>query len=338
MEEFPNQPQESPAPPPPPAKSPVEQLGERIHQEAGRVIVGQQDLIDQLLIAILADGHVLIEGVPGVAKTLLARAMAELMGVNFRRIQFTPDLMPSDILGTKVFNFSDSTFKTQKGPIFANVILIDEVNRAPAKTQSALLEVMEERQATIEGETFMLDEPFIVMATQNPVEFEGTYSLPEAQMDRFLMKVVVNYPDETQELEVVRRFHNGRLQIGKERSKALGLAKLLDRDSLARARAAVQSVRVEEPVLNYINRLVRVTRQHAFLHLGASPRGTISLLLASKARAALKGRDFVTPDDVKAMTPPVLRHRITLNPEAEIEGLTADQILKDIASQAEVPK
>jgi MoxR-like ATPase len=335
MEGFTDQPI---SPPPPPPVSPMAELNRRIHDEAGRVIVGQEELIEQLLVAILADGHVLLEGVPGVAKTLMARTMADLMGVGFKRIQFTPDLMPSDILGTKIFDFSNSTFQTQKGPIFSNIILIDEINRAPAKTQSALLEVMEERQATIEGETFHMDDPFLVMATQNPVEFEGTYSLPEAQMDRFLMKVVVQYPDETQELEIVRRFHQGKLQVGKDRSKGITLTKLLDRETLRKARQATLAVRVEESVLAYINRLVRATRQHAFLHLGASPRGTISLLLASKARAALLGRDFITPDDVKIMAVPVLRHRIMLNPEAEIEGLTPDQILKEIASEAEVPK
>ncbi|MCB9234975.1 MAG: MoxR family ATPase [Bacteroidia bacterium] len=309
-----------------------------IHQEMGKVIVGQEALIDQLLITILCNGHSLLEGVPGVAKTLIARTLSTLLEVQFRRIQFTPDLMPADIIGTRIFDFSNSTFKTEKGPIFANIVLIDEVNRAPAKTQSALLEVMEERQVTIEGETFALDEPFLVLATQNPVEFEGTYNLPEAQMDRFLMKIMVDYPGEEEELEILQRFHHGTLQIGKDRAGQTQLHAAASGSNLKSLREAVQEIKVEAGILQYINRLVRSTRSHNFLYLGSSPRGNISLLLASKARAALLGRDYVNPDDVKSMAIPVLRHRIVLSPEAEIEGLSADQILTELAGQAEVPR
>jgi MoxR-like ATPase len=315
----------------------IREFRDRIHSEVGRTIVGQEHLVDQLLITILADGHALLEGVPGVAKTLIARTLSSMLGLDFRRIQFTPDLMPADIIGTKVFDFSDSTFKTRKGPIFANVVLIDEVNRSPAKTQSALLEVMEERQVTIEGETFILPEPFLVLATQNPVEFEGTYQLPEAQMDRFLMKIQVDYPSEQEELHVLERFHTGVLRTGRGRTGNVQQPILTGAD-LKALREVVARVIAEPSILSYINRLVRSTRSHPYLYMGASPRGTISMLLAAKARAALLGRDYVNPDDVKALASPVLRHRIVLNPEAEIEGLTTDTILRDLAAQTEVPK
>lgn len=328
-----SKPEENPSP----SDKAVQQFRESVHREMARVIVGQEELIDELLVVILANGHALLEGVPGVAKTLISSTLSRLMQLDFTRIQFTPDLMPADIIGTKVFDFSDSTFKTTKGPIFTNVCLIDEVNRSPAKTQSALLEVMEERQVTIEGETFNLDGPFLVLATQNPIEFEGTYSLPEAQMDRFLMKILVDYPSESNELEIIRRFHEGVLAVGKNRSRAV-VNPVVNRQQLQELREAVAKVRVEEEILQYINRLVRGTRNHAYLYLGSSPRGNISLLLAAKARAALKGRDYVNPDDVKEMALPVLRHRVMLNPEAEIEGLTTDQILKDLANTTEVPK
>ncbi len=306
--------------------------------ELGKIIVGQEDLIDQLLITLLSNGHALLEGVPGVAKTLLSKSMAQLLGLDFKRIQFTPDLMPSDIIGTKIFDFSSSTFKTQKGPIFANIVLIDEVNRAPAKTQSAMLEVMEERQVTIEGETFVLAEPFLVLATQNPIEFEGTYSLPEAQLDRFMMKIVVNYPSESEELEILNRIHSGVLQQGKSTEKSTLLKKVADATEIAKLKSLVNEVVVEPGILAYINRIVRSTRTNPFLFMGSSPRGNISLLLGAKAKAALKGRDFVIPDDVKELAPAVLRHRVVLSPEAELEGMTTDQVLSEMAQHTEVPR
>jgi MoxR-like ATPase len=317
---------------------PVRTFREEIHKEMHKVIVGQGNLIDELLITILANGHALLEGVPGVAKTLISKTLAKMMGMDFRRIQFTPDLMPADIIGTKVFDLSNSTFTTQKGPIFSNVVLIDEVNRAPAKTQSALLEVMEERQVTIEGQTFVLDPPFMVLATQNPIEFEGTYNLPEAQMDRFLMKINVDYPSEQNELEILRRFHSGALQVGRDRAGKVEIDEIVDAKALAELRAIIREVRVEDKILEYINRLVRATRSHGYLFIGSSPRGNISLLLSAKAHAALKGRNYVNPDDVKTMALPVLRHRVMLSPEAEIEGMTTDQILGDLADQTEVPR
>lgn len=318
--------------------APVKQFREAIHAEMRKIIVGQAGLIDEMLITILANGHALLEGVPGVAKTLISKTLAQLMGVDFTRIQFTPDLMPADIIGTKIFDFSDSTFKTQKGPIFSNIVLIDEVNRAPAKTQSALLEVMEERQVTIEGQTFRMEPPFFVLATQNPVEFEGTYNLPEAQMDRFLMKIQVDYPTQDNELEILKRFHAGTLQLGRDRAGKTEIQKVIDAKHLFELREIIRQVKVEEPILEYINRLVRSTRTHGFLFLGSSPRGNISLLLSAKAHAALNGRNYVNPDDVKTMALPVLRHRVMLSPEAEIEGLSADQILSDLADQTEVPR
>ena len=325
-------------PPPGVDITPVREFREAIHTEMKKVIVGQIDLIDEMLITILSNGHALLEGVPGVAKTLISKTMAKLMGVDFRRIQFTPDLMPADIIGTKIFDFSDSTFKTQKGPVFSNIVLIDEVNRSPAKTQSALLEVMEERQVTIEGETFELEPPFLVLATQNPIEFEGTYNLPEAQMDRFLMKIQVTYPSEENELEILRRFHAGTLQLGRDSSKKSEVKQVVDAKQLLALREVIRQVRVEDKILAYINRLVRSTRNHGYLFLGSSPRGNISLLLSAKAHAALSGRNFVNPDDVKTMALPVLRHRVLISPEAEIEGMTADQILADLADQTEVPR
>ena len=311
---------------------------DKLMTQMGKIIVGQEKLIEEMLIIILSDGHALLEGVPGVAKTLISSTLAKLIGVEFRRIQFTPDLMPADIIGTKIFDFSDSTFKTQTGPIFSNIVLIDEINRAPAKTQSALLEVMEERQVTIEGETFVMEPPFLVFATQNPIEFEGTYNLPEAQMDRFMMKITVDYPNEQQELEILHRFHKGILNVGQDRDKGVELETVLGKDELNELRGIIRKVQVESKILGYINRLVRSTREHNYLFMGSSPRGTISLLLAAKAHAALAGRAYVNPDDVKHMALPVLRHRVMLSPEAEIEGLTTDQILADIAAQAEVPR
>lgn len=317
---------------------PVMKFREDMQRELGKVIVGQHKLSEELLVTILANGHALLEGVPGVAKTLIAKTIARLLNIEFRRIQFTPDLMPSDIVGTKIFDFSSSAFKIQKGPVFSNIVLIDEVNRAPAKTQSALLEVMEERQVTIEGETFILSDPFLVLATQNPVEFEGTYSLPEAQMDRFLMKINVDYPNEEEELEILNRFNSGALSLGKSTETTIVLNPVANAAKLSDLRNLVGKVLVEPGILSYINKIVRATRNHPFLFMGSSPRGNISLLSAVKALAALRGRDYVNPDDVKELTAPVLRHRVILSPEAELEGLNTDQVLKEIAEQTLVPR
>lgn len=314
----------------------ISQIRSQVHQEVQRVIVGQEALIDQFLVALFSNGHILLEGVPGVAKTLLSKTLAQVIGADFRRIQFTPDLMPSDIVGTKVFDFSDSKFKTTKGPIFSNIVLVDEVNRAPAKTQAAMLEVMEERQVTIEGETYKMEDPFMIIATQNPIEFEGTYNLPEAQLDRFLLKVVVGYPEDEQELVVLRRIHEGLL--GSLQTTPTRLNVILTKERVAALREHVRQVTVDEGILKYINTIVRSTRHHPQLLLGSSPRGAISLLQTSKAQAALQGRSFVNPDDIKSLAMPVLRHRVAISPEAEIDGFTADQIIQAIVNGIEVPR
>jgi MoxR-like ATPase len=305
-----------------------------IKAEIGKIIVGQQQTIELLLTAILADGHVLIEGVPGVAKTLTAKLLARTINTNFSRIQFTPDLMPSDVLGTSVFNPKIIDFEFKKGPIFSNIILVDEINRAPAKTQSALFEVMEERQATVDGTTYPMSSPFIVMATQNPVEHEGTYRLPEAQLDRFLFKIIVNYPTAEQEVEVLRG-HHFRLNL----SEAIAeIQAILHPQQLAELRKKTHQIHVEDKLLEYIAKIILQTRNNKSLFLGASPRASVALLNSSKALAAIRGRDFVTPEDVQELAPAVLRHRILLTPEREMEGATPDDIAAQILQKIEVPR
>ncbi len=304
-----------------------------IRSEVGKVIMGQQRMIDLLLIGILTDGHILIEGVPGVAKTLTAKLFAKIIAVEFSRIQFTPDLMPSDVVGTSVFNPKDGDFRFKAGPIFSNVILIDEINRAPAKTQAALFEVMEERQVTVDGYTHIMQMPFIVLATQNPVEQEGTYRLPEAQLDRFLFKIDVGYPSLHEEVSILNN-HQSMTQ-----SQLLeGIRPVLNAVQIQEYRQLIQGVIIEPKLTEYIAKVVHETRNNPALYLGASPRASLAILRAAKANAAVKGRDFVTPEDIVEMAPHVLRHRIILTPEKEMEGITADDLIDNILKAVEVPR
>lgn len=304
-----------------------------IKREVGKVIVGQEKVIDQLLVAILSNGHVLIEGVPGVAKTITAKLLAKTLNVDFSRIQFTPDLMPSDILGTSIFDLKKSEFEFKKGPIFSNLVLIDEINRAPAKTQAALFEVMEERQITIDGHQFKMDSPFLVIATQNPVEQEGTYRLPEAQLDRFLFKVTVDYPQLNEEINILQREHQ--LQNNNKLDQVLSV---LSKTNIQEYQSLVKQIIVEPHLLEYIAKIVINTRENAFIYLGASPRASIAILNAAKGFAAIRGRDFITPDDIKDATIPVLQHRIIITPEREMEGLTSTEIIKQIIDSVEIPR
>ena len=310
-------------------------INNRLRAEAAKVIVGQEDVFTQVVVAFLAGGHVLLEGVPGVAKTLIAKTLAQLIDADFGRIQFTADLMPSDVVGTQVFDLSRSEFYLRKGPIFTNIVLADEINRAPAKTQSALLEAMEEQQVSIDGVRHPLDDPFMVLATQNPIEYEGTYPLPEAQLDRFLFKVVVGYPAESQEQEILRRYHAGFDAHHLDRS---GLTPVIRRADLPALRAAIQAVTVEEGIFAYITQVANATRRSPDLILGGSPRAAIATLLTAKTYAALQGRAYVTPDDVKAVLLPIYRHRIILRPEAEIEGLDADAVMRRIIGGIAAPR
>jgi MoxR-like ATPase len=313
----------------------IKDLYAEIRREAAKVIVGQEKVLEQVVVALLSNGHVLLEGVPGTAKTLLAKTLAHLVQAQFVRIQFTPDLMPSDIIGTSVFDLNSGQFHLKRGPIFSQILLADEINRAPAKTQSALLEAMEERQISIEGNTEPLPFPFMVLATQNPLEYEGTYALPEAQLDRFLFQVLVDYAPPEVEQEVLRRYDQGfdAHDIG-----ASGIQAVLTPESLAQARQAIKGVIVEPGIVDYITRIAVASRKSPDLLLGGSPRASISLLLAGKSYAAIQGRDYVVPEDVKSLTPPVYRHRVILRPEAEIEGLDADAVLARVLAQVDVPR
>ena len=306
---------------------------EKVRSEIKKIIVGQEKIIDMMIAAVLADGHVLIEGVPGIAKTLLAKLIARTISAEFSRIQFTPDLMPSDILGTSVFNIKTSEFEFNRGPIFSNIILIDEINRAPAKTQSALFEAMEERQVTVDGTTYKLDNPFTVFATQNPIEHEGTYRLPEAQLDRFLFKVEMEYPLPDEEVKILLDLHSR-----KNINDLSQIHPVFTRDSLKELREKVRTSHMDENVAGYIAKIVNGTRNNSDIYLGGSPRASISIMIGAKANAAMKGRDFVTPDDVREVVYPALRHRILLTPEKEMEGKTTDDIIKTIIERVEVPR
>ncbi|MBW8358419.1 MAG: MoxR family ATPase [Weeksellaceae bacterium] len=306
---------------------------ELVKSEIAKVIVGQDSMIEHLLAALLSNGHVLIEGVPGVAKTITAKLLAKTVDVGFSRIQFTPDLMPSDILGTSVFNVKTSEFEFKKGPIFSSFILIDEINRSPAKTQSALFEVMEERQITMDGVQYDMEEPFLVVATQNPIEHEGTYRLPEAQLDRFLFKVNVGYPDLKQEVQIISNEHANRLD-----DKTDAVQQVMSGAQLKGYQDLVRNIVVESHLLEYIAQIIVNTRENQFLYLGASPRASLALLTAAKSFAAIRGRDFVTPEDIKEASYAVLRHRVMVAPEREMEGLTADEIVRQILDAIEIPR
>ncbi len=308
---------------------------DHIRRELRKVIVGQDLAIEQVLVALFAEGHALLEGVPGTAKTLMVRTLSRIVNAEFRRIQFTPDLMPSDITGTNVFNIATSTFNLRHGPIFTDILLADEINRTPPKTQAALLEAMEERQVTIDGETHALSPIFTVLATENPIEYEGTYPLPEAQLDRFLLKILLHYPDEPHELQVVANWDAG---FNSRRLEEVDIKALEEPDAISRCRAEVRNTRMEPGVQRYVVDIVRRTRIHPFIHYGASPRAAVALLLTAKALAAIRGREFSTPDDVRDIATAVLRHRLILRAEAELDGATPDNVLSDILKSAEVPR
>lgn len=305
----------------------------KIKAEIGKVIVGQEKMIEHLIAALLSNGHVLIEGVPGVAKTITAKLLAKTIAIDFSRIQFTPDLMPSDILGTSVFNIKNSEFEYKKGPIFSNFVLIDEINRSPAKTQAALFEVMEERQITMDGKRYAMEYPFLVIATQNPIEHEGTYRLPEAQLDRFLFKIEVGYPNLEQEIAIVQNQHET-----KTADKTEAVNAVISADQLLQYQKLIQDILVDKQLIEYIAKIVHHTRENPFLYLGASPRASLALLGASKAFAGIKGRDFVTPEDIKEASFAVLRHRVIVSPEREMEGLNADEIIRQILDGIEIPR
>ncbi|MFI8378228.1 AAA family ATPase [Leeuwenhoekiella sp. NPDC079379] len=314
---------------------PLEGLRDAVDQlkaELAKVIIGQNEFIELLIVALLSEGHVLIEGVPGIAKTVTAKLFAKTLSTAFSRIQFTPDLMPSDVLGTSVLNMSTSNFEFKHGPIFSNIVLIDEINRAPAKTQAALFEVMEERQITIDGQEYRLDKPFMVLATQNPIEQEGTYALPEAQLDRFLFKIKVEYPDLTDEIAILKS-HNER----STRQEAI-INSILSPEKLEVYRNQIRQIRIEEKILNYIASITVKSRTHPHLYLGGSPRASLAIMNASKAFAAINGRDFVTPEDVKKTVTPVLRHRVILSPEREMEGMTPETVIDMLVQSVEVPR
>ncbi len=307
----------------------------RVRQEVGKAVVGQERAVEQAMVAFLADGHVLLEGVPGLAKTLLVRTLSRVFDLEFTRIQFTPDLMPSDVVGTNVFDPRDVSFKLRKGPVFTSVLLADEINRTPPKTQAALLEAMEERTVTIDGVRHELPFPFVVFATQNPIEFEGTYPLPEAQQDRFLLKVYLDYPPLDAEIDVLRRFHRG---FRAQNLEEANVEKVVDAATLRSLREEVNRVTVEDKIFGYVVEVVSATRASHDILVGASPRAGLALVACSKAVAALRGRDFVIPDDVKELALPVLRHRVILRPETEIEGLTVDQVLRGLVDAQVVPR
>jgi MoxR-like ATPase len=301
--------------------------------QIGQFIIGQHEMVDLLLISLFSRGHVLLEGVPGIAKTLTAKVLSKTLSVDFSRIQFTPDLMPSDVIGTSIFNMQKSTFEFKKGPIFSNIVLIDEINRAPAKTQAALFEVMEERQISYDGEVYKMEFPFLVLATQNPVEQEGTYNLPEAQLDRFLFKIKIDYPSQADELEILKRYKNR--NIG---TKIEDIKPVFDVKSLKEIQDIVEQVQIEDQILNYISLITEKTRHHAKIYLGGSPRASLSMLRGSKAFAAIRGRDFVIPDDVQYVCKHVLNHRMILTPEAEMEGLFTEDVIAEILEAVEVPR
>ena len=306
---------------------------ESIKTEISKVIAGQHELIDQLIIALLSDGHVLLEGMPGVAKTLAAKSMAKVVETEFGRIQFTPDLMPSDVIGTNIYNLQSNEFEFKPGPIFSNIVVIDEINRAPAKTQAALFECMEERQVTVDGTTYPLSYPFMIVATQNPVDQEGTYSLPEAQLDRFMFRIIVPYPNLETEIEILLRSDNEKAKIETDQ-----ILPVLKTKQLEAVRTQINAIKVKKDIIDYIAALVQETRVNASLYLGASPRASILLMKGAKTRAAINGRDFVIPEDVKDIVKPVLNHRLILNPEKEMDGTSINDVIDQIVAKVDVPR
>lgn len=304
-----------------------------VKSEIQKLIIGQEDMIDLLMVSMLCGGHCLVEGVPGIAKTLTTKLLAKTIHVDFSRIQFTPDLMPADVVGTNVFNMKSSEFSFKRGPIFSNVVLIDEINRAPAKTQSALFEVMEEFQVTIDGETYPMSQPYFVLATQNPLEQEGTYKLPEAQLDRFIFRILIDYPNLEEEIQILNRFSTDFNQL-----QVQDIKPVISGAEIMNYRQLVEQVRLESGLLKYIAQVINETRNNPNLYLGASPRASLAILKASKANAAMNGRDFVTPDDVKKVAYPVLNHRIMLTPEREMEGYDSKQVIEEILNKIEVPR
>lgn len=311
----------------------VKTMADNIRTEIGKIIVGQQRMIDLLITALLANGHVLIEGVPGVAKTLTTRLLARTLSTDFSRIQFTPDLMPSDVIGTSVFNPETTEFNFKEGPVFANVVLIDEINRSPAKTQAALFEVMQERQISVDGTTYAMEEPFIILATQNPIEHEGTYKLPEAQLDRFLFKIEVTYPEHEDEAAILEGVHKR-----KHNNDPAQLDAVVSESDIVANQDKINEVHIEDSLIHYITEITQLSRNNSSIHIGASPRASVFMMRAAKAWAAIQGRDFVIPEDVQAMAKPVLRHRLMLTPEKEMEGTTADEVITQIIEQIEVPR
>lgn len=311
----------------------ISNLLEEVQNRIQKIIVGQHQMVELIIAGLLADGHILIEGVPGVAKTLTAKLVAKLIDAQFSRIQFTPDLMPSDVLGTSVFNPQTASFQFKQGPIFSNMILIDEINRSPAKTQAALFEVMEEKQVTIDGETHMMTPPFMVIATQNPIEHEGTYRLPEAQLDRFLMKIQVGYPSLNEEIQILEMHHQQKVS-----NILQNIAPIISTNALANARDLVRKVHVESNIISFIAQIIHETRNDASLYLGASPRASLALLQIAKAISVIRGRDFIIPEDVLFAVRPLLRHRISLTPEKEMEGATTDDVLNEILTHIEIPR
>jgi MoxR-like ATPase len=335
-EEFQYTPDQEPTEPTPETGVDVQAVmerSERVKSQISRVIVGQDAMLDQMLIALFTGGHVLLEGVPGIAKTLSAKLLARTIRADFSRIQFTPDMMPADVVGTTIFNMKSAEFSFNPGPIFANIILIDEINRAPAKTQAALFEVMEERQVTVDGTTHVLNQPFFVVATQNPIEQEGTYKLPEAQLDRFLFKIILEYPTLTEEQLILRRFQNDFQGVLQE-----SVQSILSPEDIADCQRIIEKVYIREELLDYIAAIVHSTRSNADLFLGASPRASLALMKTAKAVAAMDGRNFVTPDDIRYVSFPVLNHRVILTPEREMEGFTTREVITELVKKVEVPR
>lgn len=313
--------------------SPVNNKIEQLFAEAKKILIGQDELMELMVTCLLCDGHILLEGVPGIAKTLSANVMAKTIDSEFSRIQFTPDLMPADIIGTSVYNMKESEFVFKPGPIFSNVVLIDEINRAPAKTQSALFEVMEEKQISFDGETFKMETPFIVIATQNPIEQEGTYRLPEAQLDRFLMKINMQYPSPSDEVAILKRFKD---QVGKLDLSSVN--KVFNKDIILEIQEVLKKIHVEDSMLQYISDIIQETRNHSKIYLGGSPRASLAILKTCKMTAVMQGRDFIIPDDIQYVVPHVLNHRLILTPEAEMEGLSTNQVIDEILKSLEVPR